>query len=199
MSTYGAEFQLSTMTGRDGVKIIGEEMAYGAGSSVSAASDVNGDGFDDIIVGAQYADLNGTVSGAAYVVFGRSGGFGASLDLATLNGVNGFRTIGETAGAYAGTSVAAAGDLNGDGFDDVIIGANPVTANGVETGAAYVIFGYESAFDQTVSLSGLDGMNGFQIGGGEEGEFGGYEVSAAVDINSDGIQDVIIAGSYYDE
>lgn len=84
MSTYGAEFQLSTMTGKDGVKILGEETGYGAGSSVSAAGDVNGDGFADIIVGAPYAMMNGPMAGAAYVVFGSSVGFGAKLDVSSV-------------------------------------------------------------------------------------------------------------------
>ena len=85
-----------------------------SGRSVAAAGDVNGDGFGDLIIGAPFADPGG-VNGESYVVFGRASGFDASLDLATLDGTNGFRLDGIR---RSGDSVASAGDVNGDGFGD---------------------------------------------------------------------------------
>ena len=84
---------------------------------------MNGDGFGDLIIGARGADPNGSNSGASYVVFGKAGGFAANLNLSTLDGSNGFKLSGVAAGDYSGRSVSAAGDVNGDGFGDLIIGA----------------------------------------------------------------------------
>ena len=71
-----------------------------SGSSVSTAGDVNGDGFDDLIVGAPCADPNGSGSGASYVVFGKASGFAATSNLSTLDGTNGFRLDGVGAGDH---------------------------------------------------------------------------------------------------
>ena len=84
---------------------------------------MNGDGFDDLIVSAPYADANGSDFGAAYVLFGDEGGFAADLDLTTLTGSTGFRLTGAAAIDQAGKAVSGAGDVNGDGFDDLLIGA----------------------------------------------------------------------------
>ena len=103
--------------------------------------DVNGDGFADLIVGACRADPHGSDSGASYVVFGKASGFAANLDLSSLDGTNGFKLSGVAAGDHSGFSVASAGDVNGDGFDDLIIGALGADPNGIDSGASYVVFG----------------------------------------------------------
>lgn len=85
MPTYGGEFQLSTMTGRDGVKILGERKGDQAGISVLAAGDVNGDGIDDNILGASSANINAFSSGAAHVLLGQTEGFTGVINLSALN------------------------------------------------------------------------------------------------------------------
>ena len=135
-----------------------------SGSSVSSAGDINGDGFDDLIIGAL---------GASYVVFGKAAGFDTTLDLSSLNGNNGFRLDGTTGRSYSGRPVSNAGDVNGDGFDDVIVGAPNADPNGNFSGSSYVIFGKVSGFTAALDLSSLDGSNGFRLDGVEVGGFFG--------------------------
>ena len=190
--SFGATVNLSTLNGSNGFKIQGEAADDYSGSDVSGAGDVNGDGFADLVIGASGADPNGERSGASYVVFGKAAGFGATLDLATLDGDNGFKLKGTAAGDYSGRSVSGAGDVNGDGFSDIIVGANGSDINGPYFGASYVVFGKASGFTPTLALSMLDGSNGFIIPGKVDGKYSGFSVSAAGDVNGDGLDDIII-------
>jgi hypothetical protein len=91
--------------------------------------------------------------------------FGSVLNLSSLNGTNGFQINGEAANDVSGISVASAGDVNGDGFDDLIIGALGADPNDTDTGASYVVFGAAGGFEPNLNLSALNGANGFQING----------------------------------
>ena len=184
-----ATLNVSSLNGTNGFKLSGAAAGDRAGFSVSGVGDINGDKIADLVVGAMRADPNGGDSGAAYVVFGKVGAFAASLNLASLNGSNGFRIIGAAAGDQAGYSVSGTGDVNGDGIGDLIVGARFANGN---AGAAYVVFGKTGAFDANLNLSGLNGSSGFRLSGVAADDTAGYSVSGSVDINGDKIPDVIV-------
>jgi len=195
----GGSLNLSTLNGSNGFVINGSASGDRSGSSVSNAGDINGDGIADLIIGAFSADPNGNSrAGSSYVVFGGSGvGSSGSLNLSALNGSNGFVINGRASGDNSGESVSNAGDINGDGIADLIIGADRADPNGkYGAGASYVVFGGSGVGSGgSLNLSALNGSNGFVINGSAIGDYSGRSVSAAGDINGDGIADLII-GAY---
>jgi serine/threonine protein kinase len=178
--------KLSTLNGTDGFALQGvnNPNTY-TGYSVSGVGDINGDNISDVIVGA--FGVNSYV-GAAYVVFGHQGAFPAALNLPALNGTNGFMLQSITVGEV-GISVSGAGDVNKDGLNDLIVGAHETNGG---AGAAYVVFGHQGAFPASMSLSGLSGANGFVLQGINTNDFAGYSVSDVGDLNDDGISDLAV-------
>lgn len=189
-----------------GFKITGEALGDYVGMSVSGAGDVNGDGIGDVIVGAIHNEEEDIRAGAAYVIFGASGGL-SNIDLDVLAGSApdnsiGFKIVGEALGDKTGQAVSEAGDVNGDGIDDVIIGAPENNAGGNSAGAAYVLFGAQSDLDN-INLAVFSGPNpdntrGFRITGEAAGDEAGYSVSGSGDVNGDGFDDVIVGARYQD-
>jgi Ca2+-binding RTX toxin-like protein len=196
-SGFGAGLNLSTLNGSNGFAINGIAAFDQSGFSVSSAEDVNGDGIDDLIIGARNADPNRLRSaGSSYVVFGSNSDFGAGLNLSTLNGSNGFAINGIAAGDLSGYSVSSAGDVNGDGIDDLIIGTPYASLNGISrAGQSYVVFGSNSGFGAGLDLSTLNGSNGFAINGIAAFDYSGKSVSSAGDVNGDGFDDLIIGAN----
>ena len=179
---------LSSLNGSNGFTFFGINTNDRAGELVTGVGDVNGDGFDDVLIGAPYASPKPEYSGQAYLVFGGVGvGEDGPVD---PEGANGVVLNGSKEATKLGRSISKAGDINGDGFDDVIIG-------GLSRGAgSYVVFG-RAGFeeDDMLQLSELDGDNGFVIRGPGRGEYAGISVSGGGDINGDGIPDLVISAS----
>jgi hypothetical protein len=163
-----------------------------SGVTVAGAGDVNGDGRDDVIVGATQADANGMDSGAAYVLYGKAAPTSVTLSNVALPPADGFLIKGAAAGEYAGTAVAGAGDVNGDGRDDVIVGADFAPVSGAFSGAAYVVYGKATPATVTLSDTGLPATDGYLIQGAGPGDKAGSNAAGLGDVNGDGLADVAV-------
>jgi VCBS repeat-containing protein len=177
-----------------GFRILGAAAADNAGISLALLPDMNGDGLAEILVGADGHDAGGAGAGAAYVVWGKADG--AAVDLAQVAlGVGGFRITGALAGDEAGITVDHAGDVNGDGIADMIVGARLSDPNGSSSGSAFVVYGKG---DTTEVRLGDLGAGGFQIRGAIAGDQVGGAVSAAGDVNGDGYADILVGARFDD-
>ena len=153
-----------------------------------------------MIVGATGADPGGVQSaGESYVVFGRDTGFSASFELSTLNGTNGFVINGIDVIDQSGGSVSGAGDVNGDGIDDLIIGATGGDPGGnFEAGESYVVFGRAAVPEFVLGDANQDGEVDFSdipafIGVLQAGSF-----LEEADVNRDGVVDFDDIGPFVD-
>jgi hypothetical protein len=184
--------------GTKGFVINGAQAGDQSGRSVSNIGDINGDGVDDLAIGAPFSGINGDNSGAAYIIFGskQSNYFSNPIELSVL-GSKGLTIKGSNSGHNAGWAVSGAGDFNGDGINDLLIGAtNPSdNENGID-GESYVIFG-KRGFSSTIDLSNIGLNDGLKIISDDPNNLG-YSVSDAGDINKDGIDDLIIGAPYAD-
>jgi hypothetical protein len=170
--------------GTGGFAINSEATGNLSGFSVSVAGDVNGDGLADLIVGARSFN---TSAGRSYVVFGQTGTTAIDLS-AVAAGTGGFAINGQLSNDNSGYSVSNAGDVNGDGLADLIVGAYAANAN---KGKSYVVFGQTGT--TAINLSAVAaGTSGFVINGLTSTDFSGYSVSNAGDVNGDGLADLIV-------
>ena len=194
---------LAALNGVNGFKLDGESPGDYSGNSVGALGDINGDGMDDFVIGADTTLINlGQPPvggpGTSYVVFGSwQIGAGGLIPLSRLNGTQGFKIKGEGSTDNSGVSVRSAGDINGDGYPDLLIGAWKASpGNRTAAGCSYVLFGARN-FGQTglVSLSSLNGANGFKLAGELANDHSGISVSGIRDTNGDGVDDLIIGAS----
>jgi FG-GAP repeat len=178
-------------------------------SSKLSVGDVNGDQIDDMIAFNAYASSgtgSNTITGMACVVFGKSGSASPVVDVASLDGSNGFVIQGVASDTPRGApfssrnAVSAAGDVNGDGVNDIVLGWNQAAPD--SRGKAYVVFGRDTAiqglFPAVFSLGSLDGENGFTIHGVNPNDHAGFAVELSGDLNHDGIDDLVVGAVWAD-
>ena len=185
------DLPMSSLTTATGIHITGAAAGDQLGDSrtISGVGDINGDGFDDIVVGAYKANSN---DGRAYLIFGSASPM--SIDLAGgLSADAGVVFEGNAGGLnqYLGSAVTGLGDVNGDGFDDLAIGGKQGTAAGYN-GDVHVIYGKASAFTSPFVIpDNFTSTDGFLVQGEATNDLFGSAVSRIGDINNDGIDDLI--------
>jgi hypothetical protein len=177
---YGSTSFSSSISASSADAILeGESNMDEAGIQVSSAGDWDGDGFDDVLIGASGDDDGGAGAGAAYVLLGPLTG---SINLADAD----LKLVGENTGDKAGFALDDIGDMNGDGYDDVIVGSYTNDSVASNAGMAYLIFGNTSVSTMDLSISDV------KLSGEAKDDNAGYSVAGVGDIEGDGDPEVLV-------
>jgi hypothetical protein len=187
----GTGWSMDTDLSTVDASFLGEAVAGRSGYSVSGAGDVNDDGYDDILVGAYEDDDGGSEAGQTYLILGKETGWSMDTNLSTADA----SFIGEAAGDRSGASVSGAGDVNNDGYDDILVGAYGNDEGGSTAGHTYLILGKETGWSMDNNLSTADAS----FIGEDSLNYSGKSVSGAGDVNNDGYDDILVGANRNDE
>jgi len=185
----GSGWNMGVLLSNADASFIGENMEDRSGSVVSAAGDVNKDGYDDFLIGSFMNDDGGVDAGKVYLIRGKSSGW--SMDTSLANAYASF--IGESGGDRAGISCTGVGDLNGDEYDDIMIGAEVNSEGGTYAGQVYFIRGKGTGWSRNVDLSNADAS--FL---GEEGDSWLKGGAGLGDVNGDNGPDILLCAYHHD-
>jgi Ca2+-binding RTX toxin-like protein len=180
--------------GSQGLRITALKAHDGFGWEVSSAGDIDNDGLADVLLSAPWTDQPIAEAGEAYLLWGAdlaAQGTG-EVDLGDLTALG--ITFRGADGAL-GLSMDAAGDLDGDGFSDIILSAPYADeASRTNAGVTYVVWGSALAnqTDTIIDLANLSAAEGLMIVGSKDSEIAGYDISAAGDVDGDGLDDILI-------
>jgi len=170
---------------------LGENPEDLAGATLAGAGDVDGDGLDDLLIGAELNDQEEVDAGKVYLILGRQVGWSTDVDLANADS----SFLGYAWSQRAGSGLAIAPDLDGDGYDDIVIGARGDSVFDSEAGKSFVLFGNPSGWGPDAPLTEADGS----LIGEVAGDLSGYGVSGIGDVDGDGIGDLLVGASGSDD
>jgi len=179
---------------------VGQQENDTLGYSLSDAGDVNGDGLDDYLMGSYLANGISPHAGKIYLFFGSSDGPGPNISASNADVI----FMGNIENSTAGFSVSGIGDTNGDGLDDILIGAPFITSQPIQPGRAYLVLGRRAGWNATMDLKASDSSFVGRLGQsgsppGQEWDGAGWIVSGAGDVNGDGYDDFLIGAPFDDE
>jgi len=175
-----------------GVELLGSNADDWVGFSVAMTGDINGDVYDDLLIGAPHDAENGVGAGRAYVFLGKGSLSVVQADIS----VSELSFLGGAEGEELGSCVAAAGDVNGDGLGDFVVGAWG-TSSGSTTGRYYLLFG-DRAYKAGAPLYQVDDY-AVELAGGGKFDYAGRPAASAGDMNGDGLSEVVLGNFLADQ
>ena len=178
---YGSDEQVDTNL-ENHTEFIGADDYDRLGYAVAGGGDINGDGYDDMVLGAYRSDLRDRNAGAAYIVYGQA----AKFSNQSVSGRPYFG--GEESSDQLGESVALAGDVNGDGYDDVVLGAPESDYRGEDAGVVYLVYGKSIKFGGAKNVED----EGVRFYADREEHLLGFSVDGLGDTNNDGYSDIVL-------